>query len=517
MLRRGGSPERLLTTVLFTDIVGSTERAAELGDRGWKDLVARHHRIVRQDLHAFHGRELDTAGDGFFAMFDRPAQAIECATHIIDDLRPLDLRIRASIHMGEAEVMGSKVGGMTVHVASRALAQAGPSEIVVTRTVREVAAGADVTFDDRGVHEFKGVPGEWDLYAVVWKRREAPVAVPVPVPAATAGGRGIGWRTAAMGALLGAVVMAAAAFALLSNRASPVPTASPASIVAQPNSAVAVDAATGAVVANEPVGNSPTGIAADRDTVWALSLGDRILLGIPLTGGPRRTTGLPGSPTGIAVGAGAVWVTFGFGATGASEGLVLRVSTGAERQEQKIPIGNGASAIAADNDGVWVVNGLSNTLTRLDPATRAPVGSVNLAEQPVAVALGGGSVWVAHGLDKSIWRIDPATLKQTAAISLQDPPSAIAVGFGRVWVTSTVGNSVVVIDAATNGRLKTIPLEQGPRGIAIGSDAVWVAGSRNALLRIDPEKLELSKSITLPGPVEGVAVAGNNVWATVQQ
>lgn len=517
MLRRGGNPERLLTTVLFTDIVGSTERAAELGDRGWKDLVARHHAIVRQELRAFHGRELDTAGDGFFAIFDRPAQAIECATRIIDDLRPLDVRIRASIHMGEAEVMGGKVGGMTVHVASRALAQAGPSEILVTRTVREVTAGADVSFDDRGVHEFKGVPGEWDLYAVVWKRRETPVAVPVTGASATAGRRAIRWRTAAIGALLGAGAMAAAAIAFLPAQGTPAPSVSPAPIVPQPNSVVAVDAATGAVVTTERVGNSPTGIAVDQDTVWALGLGDKVLIGIPLAGGLTHTTGLPGSPTGIATGAGAVWVTFGFGASGAQQGLLMRISAGVERQEQKIPVANGANAIAADNNGVWIVNGLSNTLTRLDPATRAPVGSMSVAEQPVAVAVGAGSVWVAHGLGESIWRIDPTGLTQQRAISLQDPPSAIAVGFGRVWVASTAGNSIVVIDAGTNGRVMTIPIEQGPRGLAIGLDSVWVAASRDALLRIDPSKLKVTDTIPMPGPVEAVAVAGKNVWVTVQQ
>ena len=173
MLSRGGGPQRQLATVLFTDIVGSTERAAQLGDRGWKALLARHHAIVRQQLKAFHGREVDTAGDGFFATFGPPAQAIECAGSIIDHLAPLDLRIRAAVHMGEVEVMDGKVGGLTVHVASRALAQAGPGEILVTRTVREVTAGADVTFHDRGVHEFKGVPGPWDLYAVEWHPRAA--------------------------------------------------------------------------------------------------------------------------------------------------------------------------------------------------------------------------------------------------------------------------------------------------------------------------------------------------------
>ena len=383
MLHRAGRSQRLLTTVLFTDIVGSTERAAELGDRGWKALVARHHAIVRRALARFGGRELDTAGDGFFATFERPAQAIECATEIIDHLRPLDLRIRAAIHMGEAEVMGDKVGGITVHVASRALAEARPDEILVTSTVREVAAGADVTFSDRGVHVFKGVPEDWHLYAVEWRRRQLPLGGVETVPE-VAGGRRLGWRA-----------------------------------IAQPTSAIGIAPVTGSVVSVVTGITSPTGIAIADDTAWVLRLGGKLLIAIPLAGGTPRTIGLPGTPTGIAAGGGSAWVTFGYGATGASEGVVLRVSAMTQLEEQKIPFGNGASAIALDDSGVWVVNGVADTLTKIDPTTRSIVSTAEVAKQPAAVALGEGSVWVAHAVSRTIWRIDPATLTKTAEISLR--------------------------------------------------------------------------------------------------
>src|SRR5262245_30320300 len=134
MRRRQAESERLLATVLFTDIVGSTELASALGDRGWKELVGRHDAIVRAELKRFGGRELDTAGDGFFATFDRPAQAIDCAGTIIDRLAPMDIGIRASVHTGEVEVMGDKVGGMTVHVGARVLQLAERDRIVVTGT-----------------------------------------------------------------------------------------------------------------------------------------------------------------------------------------------------------------------------------------------------------------------------------------------------------------------------------------------------------------------------------------------
>jgi class 3 adenylate cyclase len=515
VLRRGGSPQRLLTTVLFTDIVGSTERAARLGDRGWKDLVARHHAIVRRELRRFHGRELDTAGDGFFATFERPAQAIECAAAIIDDLRALDLQIRAGIHMGEAEVMGGKVGGVTVHVGSRVMSQAKAGEILVTSTVREVTAGADVRFDDRGVHEFKGVPGEWRLYAVEWQRREA-------APAASAGEAAAAGRLAqtrlvtaiVLGAILVAAVVTGVAVMFLAGRGAP-PTLAP--LVAQRNSAVSFDSTTNAVRAVVPAGTSPTGIALADDTVWVVSQTDKLLTAVPASGGTARTIGLPGSPTGLAAGGGSTWITFGFGATGEAGALVLRVSAGTQRQEQRLPVPNGAGAIAVGEGGVWFANGLENTVTRIDPDTHAIGGVIQVGEQPGALAVGEGALWVAHSVGKTVWRIEPATSSKKFEVPLRDAPTAIAVGFGRLWVTSNVGNTVVVIDAARGGLVSTIGLDQGPRGIAVSSDAVWVAGIRNTLLRIDPATLKLATSIVLPGPAEGVAVAKDGVWVTVQE
>ena len=136
---------------------------------------------------------------------------------------------------------------------------------------------------------------------------------------------------------------------------------------------------------------------------------------------------------------------------------------------------------------------------------------------PVALAIGDGSIWVANSVSRTIWRLDAATMAKTAEVSLTDAPTAVALGFGRLWVTSYVGDSVVVIDAVAGGRVATIPLGQGPRGIAAGPDAIWVAGSQGALLRIDPTTLRVSGSIDLPGPAEGVAVLGSDVWVTVQR
>jgi class 3 adenylate cyclase len=158
--------DRVLATVLFTDIVGSTARAAELGDRGWGELLERHDRLVRSQLTRFRGREVDTAGDGFFATFDGPARAIRCARAVADGVRELGLEVRAGLHTGEVELRDGEVRGIAVHIGARVAAQAGPGEVLVSSTVKDLVAGSGLEFEDRGSAALKGVPGEWRLYAV---------------------------------------------------------------------------------------------------------------------------------------------------------------------------------------------------------------------------------------------------------------------------------------------------------------------------------------------------------------
>ena len=169
----------VLVTVLFTDIVGSTEIGAELGDRKWRDLVRRHHAIVRRELKRFRGRELDTAGDGFFARFDRPADAIRCACAISDDVRELGIEIRAGLHLGEAEVLEHKVGGIAVNVGARVMGVAKGGEVLVSSTLRDAVAGSGFAFADHGTHRLKGIEGEWRLYEVTMvegERRSLPLS-----------------------------------------------------------------------------------------------------------------------------------------------------------------------------------------------------------------------------------------------------------------------------------------------------------------------------------------------------
>ena len=162
--RRQQPPDRVLATVLFTDIVGSTQRAAELGDSRWRALLDRHNDLVRRHLTRHQGREVKTIGDGFLATFDGPARGVRCATEIADEVRQLGIEIRAGLHTGECELVGDDVGGMAVNIGARVSAMAGPGEVLVSGTVRDLVFGSGLEFADRGEHELKGVPGAWRLY-----------------------------------------------------------------------------------------------------------------------------------------------------------------------------------------------------------------------------------------------------------------------------------------------------------------------------------------------------------------
>jgi class 3 adenylate cyclase len=160
-------PESVLATVLFTDLVGSSAKAAELGDRKWRDLLAEHHSRLRRELARYRGIELDTAGDGFFARFDGPARAIRCACGIREAVRELGLEIRAGLHTGECELLEGKLAGIAVAIGARVADRAGPGDVLVSQTVKDLVAGSGLAFEDRGVAELKGIPGEWRLYAAL--------------------------------------------------------------------------------------------------------------------------------------------------------------------------------------------------------------------------------------------------------------------------------------------------------------------------------------------------------------
>jgi class 3 adenylate cyclase/streptogramin lyase len=512
-MRRSPSADRVLATVLFTDIVGSTERAAEVGDRRWRELVARHHRTVRAMLKRFRGREIDTAGDGFFATFDRPARAIECALAIIEALRPLGLVIRAGVHAGELEVSGSKFGGIAVHTAARVVAAAGPGEVLVTATVRELVAGSQIEFEDRGTATLKGVPGEWHLFAVVAPASatadtvEMDEARPVAASATRARLSRL-WAVIGVAAVL-ALLIIVAAVALPRLFAPPV--------VPGIDTVARVDASGNGFERAVSVGRRPIGLAVGDGAVWAINFDGRTLTRVATDTSLRDDSAVGGPPTGIAYGAGAVWITTAFGLSSGETGNVIRFSTALQQTEANIPVGNGAAAIAYGESAVWVADQLRDVLIRINPANNAVEREVPVARAPTAVAVGAGSVWVCSSLDGVVQRLNPQTYEVEDQILVQTP-IAIAVGADAVWIASELGDEVIRFDLANNTLGGRFPVGDGPRGIAITDDAVWVAlGPAGQLVRLDPATGAVKTRLDVDGFADAVVVdADGRVWVSVR-
>jgi class 3 adenylate cyclase/DNA-binding beta-propeller fold protein YncE len=513
---RGRAPQRVLATVLFTDIVGSTELAARLGDRRWRDLVGRHHRLVRRELKRRGGREIDVAGDGFFALFDRPVRAIECATAIVEGVRSLGLEIRAGVHTGEVELRGRTAGGIAVHIGARVLAAAAPGEILVTATLRDLVAGSGTGFEDRGASTLKGVPGEWHLFAVV--QVAAPEgAEPVDgadVREADAAKREPRVRTVLLVAIAVASVAALAGVAALLLMRPPAQPVVPAenTVARLPANATAFDLAV-------PVGTRPTGIVLGEGSVWVINFTDQTLSRIDAsTGQVLANPAVGGTPTGLAVGAGAIWVTTGFGLASGDTGSVIRFNVRTGRPEGRVDVASGAEALAFGENALWVADRLGDQLLRVDPAGNAVVREIAVARAPSAVAVGEGSVWVASSLDRTIWRIDPDSYSVDARISLPAPPIALYAGQGALWATSETGNTLMRIDALTNALITSIDVGKGPRGVAAMDGRVWIAvGGDRKLVLVDPATNAVIGSFDLEALPDGVAVGEDGaVWLSLQ-
>src|SRR5688572_15927425 len=503
MRGRGRQADRLLATVMFTDIVGSTELAGRLGDRGWKQLIARHNSMIRRTLRRFGGRELDTAGDGFFVMFDRPAQAIDCAAAILQAVRPLDLELRVGIHMGEAEVMGGKVGGITVHAASRVMGMAAPGEILVTSIVKDLAAGADIRFEDRGVHELRGIPGEWRIY------RAEPTQPPPAAADAESTQARFGWRWILAGIAVAATAAAVGTALLLSGLSRPAP------IVPQPDSALLLDPTNGTFLRLVEL-EDPSEMVVYEGALWTLSVSGRTVIRVDPRTGAQAAVGLPGAPTGIAAGDGALWITTGFGSASGDPG-VTRVGATTRQNEGNVPLGDGVDGVAVGDGAVWVTNRITNTLTRIDLTTRQVATELPVGEQPGAVVFDAGWVWVANSIDRTIWKINSSTVTKTAEVALADTPYDLVAAFDSIWVSCTLENRVVVVDPETNSIRETLTLPGPPRGITAGPSHIWVALSSRKVVRIDPADPQAFVSFDLAGAPEDVVVSDAGVWVSIRE
>jgi class 3 adenylate cyclase len=499
MTGRAGQPDRFLATILFTDISGSTDLAVQLGDRGWRRLLAEHNKVVRRRLREFGGRELDTAGDGFFCSFEQPAQAVRAADAILRDAAALGLRVRAGIHTGECERVGTKVGGVAVHIAARVMATAAPGSVLVSSTVRDLVAGSQLDLAPGGTHALKGVPGEWTLYQLVRPTDEmADPGSVVGAMAAEAAPRQR--RRAAIVVAVGAIAIAVVGVvASAGNFFGPPP--SRAALTVGIDGLGTVNGATGEINAVQQVPEGPASLAIGQGRIWLGSVSRSVVSGLPLSGAaPGFTIGAVGRPSSMAVGDAKVWVADPYAQTisvvDAGNGDVLRTVEQAVRQ------------VAYGLGSAWAVDDLRDVVLRLDRDAQVqasidlPAGSL-----PTTIALGPDAVWVGNAGTNSVTRIDPSTLSITAgAIPLRVVPSAIATAGGDVWVASRESDALLRLDPGTNAVAMTIEEAcDQPTAVLAVEGGVWLgcAGTRQ-LLHLDREG-EILSTTQLGGEATALA------------
>jgi YVTN family beta-propeller protein len=543
----------LLATYLFTDIVASTELAGSVGDRRWQAILGRHHAIVRRELRRWGGREIDTAGDGFFASFETPARAIRCAHAIAEAMPAIGIQIRAGIHMGEAEASGKKVSGISVHIAARAMGAAGPGEVVVTGVVRDLVPGSGFTFEDLGPRTLKGIPGQHHLYRVtsVDERPASGLVEEEELERRRRAieprrGRSVDRRPVVVGASIVAVVALLAVLIrhpwTTSGTATPSGSISHSSASRASSAAPAgplvefvaqVDAMTGHVVAEIPLGKDPAAIAFGHGSAWVVNRGDRSISRID-PASHRVSATIPDvgtDPASIAVGPESVWV-------GDRRGRrAIRIDPASNQIVDTIDLPGRVQNIAVDEAAVWAaLDGVClpcdepYAIVRISPTTGRVEATVPLgfgAAAPgtaMGLAIGEGETMatIEHGSMAFMDRSDGTLIE---LLDLHHSIADVAWMDGVAWVAlfGTPG-SVVGVDVAARQTGTPIPGGGGtwefgigtPMHIAAGSEGIWVTdGANGTASHVLPDSGITDAPIALGTTPTGIAVGLGFVWVCI--
>jgi class 3 adenylate cyclase/streptogramin lyase len=513
-----------LGAVLFTDIVGSTPIAAEMGNTRWGELVSRHHRIVRRQIGRFGGREVDTAGDGFFVTFERPADAIRCAVATADAVRDLGIEIRAGVSFGELETVGRKPGGLVVNTAARVMSVAGPGEVLVPASVKDIVPGAGISFDEHGVHQLKGLEGAFRLFKVAGvDGKELP---PPPEAEEAAERRREIFPAAArrtpllVGLGAGAVAVIVAAAFVVPGLVADEPAARRG--VGPLRHAVArIDVESGDVRSPISLGRigplDPGAFSVDHPLavgeggVWLMQ--PPILLHIdPLHEEVRSDqidVGLGQTQT-VVTGFDAVWAL--------SARTLYRIHPGTDELEEflVLPVPPGITTWSlALGDAIWV--GVSDgTLVRADPLTGAR-DQVDTGLSIDAIAATSDGLWVADILAGAVFRFDPDTLGRAGRpVEIRGSLDRM-VGLGNtLWILDRRAGVVTRIDAVSRSVSDPTRVGDEPTDIAVGLGAVWVGDLDGSVYRVDASTLEVQE-FPVGAEVLGVAVddAAGSVWVYV--
>jgi class 3 adenylate cyclase/streptogramin lyase len=513
---------RRLATVLFTDIVRSSEIASRLGDARWRALLAKHHALIRQVLKRHGGVEIDTAGDGFFITFPTPAEGIRAACEAVDAVRAIGLDLRAGVHVGEVEKMGAKVAGVGVVIASRISTLAEPGEVLASSTVQELVAGSGIEFADRGEHSLKGVSGVRRLCRVTsidGRQR--------PVPLGEAGAR---WDEAELEPVHArrrrrvvflaavAVLIAGSTLVLLSRRA-PAPhatdrTSSTATVTDVGRGVVALDVTTGKIVAQAAValvGYEPPAVAGGARGIWVRDAQNLVHLDAR-TGQELGTTSLAGFVGGVAVGSRLAWV-------GGTK-VVHRIDPSTDTQLRPVSLrsldlsGLTIVHVAAGGGHVWVLD-QSGVLGRIDPVSGKVDGVLSVADDGTELAVGNGTVWVLDAFSEAVVPVDVDTLGLRRPIPVPGNLRDIALLDGAPWVLDTTAGTVTRVDPS--GDLgDPIPVGEAPTDIASGFGYLWITDEGGSVFRVDPDTGSVSEFV-VGSALEGVAVDASVplVWVVV--
>ncbi len=497
-----------------------------MGDVGWSRLLEAQRRIIRQLLRSTGGREVDTAGDGFFAVFDRTADAVRCAFTACREVQELGLDIRAGVHVGEVELAGHEVHGIVVHTGARVMGQAGASEVLVTATVRDLVAGARFDLRERGTVELKGVPGTWTLYdvmavdeqlrpapieqaSVASERRDRVASSPGP---RRRGGAGSSRSRPALASLR-----------WLLRTCSRDPTPPPFRDRAPWHGSTRPDDST----SRSRWPRCPRG-SRGEGRLWVTDQRGQVYWLDPKTG-ETGSRGAAGVPTGVAVGGDAVWVTNGFGVGDGPDGGVSRIDPVGESLEPAFGTPTGSEAIAWGADRVWVTDTATGEVRVYDPVTHeietvkldAGSGAPPRPEQ-IVVDPQGDVVWVGDAEAGRVFLLDAATLSVTDTFTVTTPVTGLAVGEDGVWVSGGADDRITLLDADTGAVVTSLDLAPSgcntPEAVAVGDDAVWVACSTSrTVLRIDPATRDVAEPIALNGAPSALTVdADGAVWVAVR-
>ncbi|MGZ8694989.1 MAG: adenylate/guanylate cyclase domain-containing protein [Gaiellaceae bacterium] len=478
---------RRLATVLFLDIVGSTALATELGDARWRELVTRFRRVVRAELKRFGGREQDTAGDGFFATFTEPAQALRAVAEIATAVQALGIDVRTGVHTGECEEIDGKLGGIAVHVGARVMGMAGPAQVLVTGTVRDLVSGSGATFEDRGTHELKGL----DESRHVFELTAVETRLPPPLTPEEAAARlehvvpsRISSRARAV-ALVAAVVLIAvtAAGGWLAFRGG-------GAEAAQQIDLVRIDPQTtkiAEIVHGTPVGrNLWENLWEDEGTLWQMQRSDtgQLVSRNIRTGaiGNRIDLGADACKCKVAFGFGSVWLAkertvLSGPHTGATAWSLERIDklSGRRTKTFKLPGDGGVSRVAAGNGAVWVLQP-DTTLLRIDPVTNRITGKwkTNAVETEAALVPLAGYVWICECQVSQVRRFDPRT-GRSRTFTIPTQAFLVDVDRSRLWFLDPMNSTVTPMDPETGETGSPVGLSGQPQQAVIAYGSAWIA------------------------------------------